>query len=189
MEEEQTKQQKMMQQVEEVDLAAMTLGDDKDLLGFQSRDQLGLLIGRMIEQGKHEVLYFGKRFDENVVGYSPVPDAIRQFLANNREAMLKTLVSDSRELVRSGSRLVELLRTNMPRVECRMRKMGNSSHANFDGSFILVDHHGYVYLPDADRFVGSACFNHAGTVDKLSEVFNENWRIADLDAEMQPLYI
>ncbi|MBX2884274.1 MAG: hypothetical protein KTR32_30240 [Granulosicoccus sp.] len=186
---EQSTDRKIIRQMAEFNLNDMVLGETDTLLCFQTRDELNHLLAAMIQQGNRQVQYFSKKFDEQVIGYSPVPDAIRQFLLNHGESMFKSLVSSSQELVQSGSRLVELLRNNMPRVECRTRRQSSSGHGTFEGCFVTVDNHGYVYLPDPERFAGSACFKAAGTVDKFSEVFAENWRVSDLDAEMQPLYI
>ena len=116
-------------------------------------------------------------------------DAVQRFLVNSKLATFKTLVSTSQEFVQSGGRLIELLRNNMPRVECRTRRIGTSDQANFGGSFILIDDHGYIYQPNPERFTGTACFNAAGSVDKFSEVFVGNWNVAETDAEMQSIYI
>lgn len=179
----------MMQKVAELDLQGMSLENEDVLIGFRSKADLHELIAAMVSQGKREVRYFAKKFDRRVVGHAPVPDAISAFLKSSRKTEFKSLVTSSQELVQSGSRLVELLRTNMPRVECRLRQQDNAGLVSFAGSFVLIDNHGYIYLPNPERFMGTASFNAAGTVDKFSEIFNQNWRLADLDAEMQPLHI
>jgi len=180
---------KMIQQLSGLDISEMRIGEESVLIGFESRDELHQLIATMFDQAKKEVRYFSNKFHRQMFDSVNVYDATKNFLINSKLATFKTLVSSSQEFVQSGGRLIELLRTNMPRVECRTRRIGNSDQANFGGSFILIDDHGYIYLPDPDRFKGTASFNAVGTVDKLSEVFVGNWNVADTDAEMQPIYI
>ncbi len=180
---------KLIQPFSSLDISEIKLGEDSVLIGFESRDELNQLIAAMLDQGKKEMRYLSNKFDRQVFGSAGVCDAIKQFLINSRMATVKTLVSSSQEFVQSGGRLIELLRSNMPRVECRTRRIGNSDQSTFSGSFILIDDHGYIYLPDPERFKGTACFNAVGTVDKFSEVFVGNWNVASTDAEMQPIYI
>ncbi len=183
------KRQKMMLRIAEVDLDQVKLGETDSLLSFESREELHSALAAMIGSARHGVRYLGNRFDSEVLGRGDVPTEIGRFLRRNHLATFQTLVVSSQQLVQSGNRLVELLRDNMPQVECRIRRFASSSEGSFTGSFVLVDDVGYVFLPNPEKIFGSASFYSPGTADTFADVFNEGWRVADTDAAMQPLFI
>ena len=74
----------------------------------------------------------------------------------------------------------------MPKVQCRLRKYAPS---DTERGFILVDRCGYLLLPNAQNYIGTACFNDATEVSKLCELFDERWQVSTEDPEMRQIYI
>jgi len=56
-------------------------------------------------------------------------------------------------------------------------------------AFITVDECGYLLLPNADHYNGTASFNSPSEVEKLSGVFDERWESATPDPDVQQIYI
>lgn len=175
-----------IKRVTDVDLDQCNLGRQSELLAFSSREEACRLLSAMIDQASHQVVYFGPSLNSRLLGDSAVLNSISSLMHRNRSAQVKTLVNQSYDLVQSGHRLVELLRHFMPAVECRIRRIQSNS---FDGTCVMVDRTGYLYLPDSDRIKGSASFNGVGTADKLYSLFDNEWQVAEPDPEIRPLVI
>ncbi|MGB5708582.1 MAG: hypothetical protein WBM41_17355 [Arenicellales bacterium] len=176
----------MIKPVTDVALDQCKLGRQSELLAFSSREEACRLLTTMIDQASHQVVYFGRSLNSGLLGDSAVLNSISALMLRNRSAQLKTLVNHSYDLVQSGHRLVELLRHFMPAVECRIRRIQSNS---FEGTCVMVDKTGYLYLPDSERIRGSASFNGIGTADKLYDVFDNEWQVAEPDPEIRPLVI
>lgn len=175
-----------MQPVSGIDLDAFVLGQQSDLLAINSLEEAHSVLGAMIDQAGHRLIYFGQSLGVELLGDTRVMDSINRLFRRNRSATMKTLVHQSQELVTSGHRLIELLRNLMPAVECRLRRVQS---AGFEGECILVDRTGYLFFPNPDRHTGSASFNGVANVDKLHDVFVQEWEVAEPDSEIRPLYI
>lgn len=172
--------------VTDVELDQCILGRQSELLAFSSHEEACRVLSAMIDQASHQVIYFGQSLNARLLGDSAVMKSISSLMHRNRSAQVKTLVNQSYDLVQSGHRLVELLRHFMPAVECRIRRIQSNS---FDGTCVMIDRTGYLYLPDSERIKGSASFNGIGTVDKLCSVFDTEWQVAEPDPEIRPLVI
>ena len=131
-----------MQPVSDVDLEAMVLGETAELLAFSGMDEACRLLGAMIDQGQHRLIYFGQTLEAGLLGDGRVLASINSLFQRNRSASMKTLVNHSHELVHTGQRLIELMRSLMPAVECRIRR---PQSAGFAGSCVLVDYSGYLF--------------------------------------------
>lgn len=185
---EEKSEKPLMRHFDQLGETPLKLGETDILITFQTREELAAIAATLISQASHEIDYYARRFDREVLGQTAVVDELQYFMRKNRNASIKTLVQSSQELVQSGHRLVEVLRQSMPEVQCRVRRPG-SSNSLFTGSFLTVDSSGYLNLPDPDRYAGSACFNNPGMVDKFRGIFKDDWQVADPDPEMQPLYL
>ncbi len=175
-----------MQPVSDVDLEAMVLGETAELLAFSGMDEACRLLGAMIDQGQHRLIYFGQTLEAGLLGDGRVLASINSLFQRNRSASMKTLVNHSHELVHTGQRLIELMRSLMPAVECRIRR---PQSAGFAGSCVLVDYSGYLFFPNPDRYKGSASFSGVANTEKLYDLFAQEWEVAEPDPEIRPLYI
>lgn len=175
-----------IKRVTDVDLNQCILGRPSELLAFSSREEASRVLSAMIDQASHQVIYFGQSLNSRLLGDSAVLNSISSLMHRSRSVQVKTLVNQSYDLVQSGHRLVELLRHFMPAVECRIRRIQSNS---FDGTCVMTDRTGYLYLPDSERIKGSASFNGISTIDKLYSVFETEWQVAEPDPEIRPLVI
>ena len=175
-----------MQHVSDIDLAGFGLGQQSDLLAINDLKEACTVLSAMIEQANHRLIYFGQALEVELLGDSTVMNSISGMFTRNRSANMKTLVHGNHELVSTGHRLIELLRNLVPAVECRLRR---PQSAGFEGTCILVDRSGYLFFPNPDRHTGSACFNGVANVEKLHDVFIQEWEVAEPDSEIRPLYI
>ena len=178
--------QTLMQPVSGIDLDAFILGQHADLLAINDLSEARRLLCAMIDQASHRLIYFGQSLGVELLGDARVMESVSGLFQRNRSASMKTLVHRNQELVSSGHRLVELLRDLMPSVECRLRRVQS---AGFEGECILIDRSGYLFFPNPDRHTGSASFNGVANVEKLHDVFVQEWEVAEPDSEIRPLYI
>jgi hypothetical protein len=171
---------------EDITPADLLPGQSDITLRFHTLGEMQTVIGSMLAGASHEVAYLNPRLDEAHLG---TPDCIRgieSLMLENRAASMRLLVDSSQALVASGHRLVESLRRFMPQVACRVRRAGSRDGPE---AFLVVDRVAYLLLPDPDFHGGTAGFNAAGTAEKLLDVFDQAWEVAQPDPEMQPLNI
>lgn len=177
---------KVMRPFNEVGIDTCQLGQTATLIGFEGRDEMARLAATMINQAEHEVIFYADQLDASLIGGEPVVNALAGLIVRNRSAKIRTLANSSQQLVYAGNRVVELLRSHMPEAACRKRPVRSERHS---GTFMIVDKSGYLYLPQQDRMIGSACFYGIATVENLYDVFDQEWQVADADPEMQPLML
>ncbi len=178
--------ERQVRTIDEIDPASMVPGSGNALVSFATRGELQTVLTHLLTGARHEVLYENVRLDVEHLGPSPVLAGIENLLTGNRAASLRTLTDSSQALVKSGHRLVESLRRFMPQAECRIRRPGIQQGP---GGFVVVDRVAYLLLPDPDRYAGTAGFNAPGTAEKLRDLFNQSWELAQPDPEMLPLTI
>ena len=178
--------QKELKPVEQIDLGSFRLGEQDTLIGFSTRSGMIELAQALIKQSERELIYYADHLDDSLLGQKLVSDGLEGLIRRNRLARIKILVKSSNQLVHTGNRIVEMLRSHMPEAECRIRPQRSQ---NYGGTFILLDGIGYMYQPSIDRFAGTGCFYSVSTIEALNNLFNAEWGVSGPDPEMQPLTI
>ena len=172
--------------IQDIDPVSMVPGSGDVLVSFATRSEMQTVLARLLTGARQEVLYENVRLDVEHLGSPDALAGMENLLMANRAATLRTLTDSSQALVQSGHRLVETLRRFMPQVECRIRRPGTREGPS---GFVVVDRVAYLLLPDPDRYAGTAGFNAPGTAEKLRDLFNQSWDLAQPDPEMLPLTI
>jgi len=169
-----------------LDETALVLGKDENLIHFDRTDQQQALVTRMLDDTTSSIVLLADRVDSRLWGANGVVASLRHCLQRNRSMSMQILVNSSRDIVQSGQQLAELLRAFMPNVSCRLRRPAPGS---FGAGCVVFDRVGYLYTPNSERSHGTASFRDIATTTKLLDAFEQEWRVAQPDPELGPLYI
>lgn len=170
----------------DLDVAAFVLGKDENLIHFDRTDQQQALVTRMLDETTSSIVLLADRVDSRLWGAADVVASLRYCLQRNHSMSMQILVNSSRDIVQSGQQLAELLRGFMPNVSCRLRR---PQPGGFGAACVVFDRVGYLYTPNIERNHGTASFRDIATTTKLLDVFEQEWRVAQPDPELGPLYI
>ena len=177
---------KVIQPFETLDLDTCTLAESGVFIGYKGREEMIAIFTRMLADAHRSIHYFSGRFDPFLFDTELVRGRMEKILAAYPGSSIRTLVKDSQPLVQAGQRVLEVLRQYVPKTECRLR---HGLPGDTEIAFITVDESGYLLLPNADHYNGTACFDAPGEVEKLTGIFNERWASATPDPDVQQIYI
>ena len=113
-------------------------------------------------------------------------EAVRQIAVNSTRADIKVLIEDSRKIISSGHRFIELARQLSSFIE--IRKI-NADLKTVSEAFLIADETALIYRRQPQRYEGFVNFNERGRCRLLLADFRDSWEKAAPDPELRRLHI
>ena len=170
----------------EADFEALELGEDKEPIGVDTSTRLLDASVALVAQCRQSVEIVSRHLDPAVYDSSEFLAALRRFVLESRRARVHIIVMESRPVVTSGHRLVDLAQQLSSYIEIRKP---DKKHAGYNGAFLLADRVGSVYRQMADRFDGVVNFGDRRAAMELAETFDDMWTHAEPDPDLRRLRI
>jgi hypothetical protein len=170
----------------EPEFESFRLGEDKEPISVESSAQVREASVALVAQSRRSIEIVSRHLDPAVYDTTAFTDALRRFVLDSSRARVHIIVMDSRPILTSGHRLVDLGQQLSSFVEIRMP---GRNHAAYNGAFLLADRIGSVWRQLADRFDGVVNFGDRRAASELGETFDQMWTHAEPDPNLRRLRI
>ncbi len=165
---------------------SLELGEDKHPVYVDTSAQVKEASVALVEQSRRTVEIVSRHLDPAVYDNAEFVLALRRFLLDSSRARVHIIVMDSKPIVTSGHRLIDLAQKLSSYMEIRKP---DRKHANYNCAFLLADRTGSVVRQLADRFEGVVNFGDRRSASELGETFDEMWAHAEPDPNLRRLRI
>ena len=165
---------------------ALILGEDKETLSIQSSAELLDASLALVGQSRRTIEIVSRHLDPVVYDTPEFVGALRRFVLDSSRARVHIIVMDSKPIVTSGHRLIDLVQKLSSYMEIRKP---DRKHAKYNCAFLLADRTGSVVRQLADRFDGVVNFGDRRSASELGETFDEMWAHAEPDSNLRRLRI
>ncbi|HSS64906.1 MAG TPA: hypothetical protein VLS27_10750 [Gammaproteobacteria bacterium] len=170
----------------DLEFGDLKLGEDKEPVSVESGAEVRNASVSLVAQSRRTVEIVSRHLDPPVYDSSEFVDALRRFILDSSRSRVHIIVMDSRPILASGHRLLNLAQHLSSFVE--IRRPG-AKHADYNCAFMLADRTGSVFRPLADRFDGIVNFGDRRAALELGEIFEEIWTHAEPDPNLRRLRI
>ena len=162
------------------------LGVNNLEFGLDSRADVSAVAERLADQASRSLLLHTENLEPAIYDQAPFLNAVSQLARTHAQARIWILLQDSRQVVSSGHRLIELSRRLSSGVQ--IRRPG-PEYRHFHESFLLADTSGYLHRNNPNRYEGVANFNDPGKVAEWKKYFMEVWERSEPDTELKRLHL
>lgn len=162
------------------------LGSDKEPVDVEFSAEVREASIAMVAQTRRTVEIVSRHLDPSVYDNTDFAGALRRFVLDSSRARVHIIVMDSRPILATGHRLVNLAQHLSSFIEIRKP---DPKHARYNGAFLLADRTGSVYRQLADRFEGVVNFGDRRAALDLGETFDDMWTHAQPDPNLRRLRI
>ncbi len=167
-------------------LPAFILGASDAPYPLTSRAANRLAALKLVSQAKRSLDISSRALDPSIYDDAELVAAVKTLCLRSRRSRIRILVQDPTSLVSHGHRLVELAIRLSSFLE--LRRPDPEQPARND-AFLIADATGVLYLRQADRYEGEACFNDRKWAAELLRAFEEMWQHAQPDPNFRRLGI
>lgn len=164
----------------------LELGEDREPVSVDSSAQALEASVALIAQGRRSIEIISRHLDPPIYDTAEFADALRRFVLDSRRARVNIIVMDSRPILATGHRLINLAQQLSSFIEIRNPA---AKHVSYNCAFLLADRIGSVHRPLADRFDGTVNFGDRRVALELGETFDEMWTHAEPDPNLRRLRI
>jgi hypothetical protein len=168
------------------DHAGAVLGETAAPLAFEDRAVLAAISLSMARQCRRSLTIVSRHLDPAVYDNDAFTEAVKELALNNRAAQIRLFIVDSRPLISTGHRLLDLSSRLPSYIKVRAP---SRQHRQFNEAILVADNTGYIHRQFSDRFEGTADFNDrriaAGLVDRIEEM----WERGVPDTNFRRLHI
>lgn len=164
----------------------LELGEDKEAVSVESSAQVLEASLALLAQSRRTIEIISRHLDPPVYDTTEFAVTLRRFVLDSRRARVHIIVMDSRPILATGHRLINLAQQLSSFVEIRKP---DSKHVSYNCAFLLADRIGSVYRQLADRFDGIVNFGDRRVALELGETFDEMWTHAEPDPNLRRLRI
>jgi predicted GNAT family N-acyltransferase len=168
------------------DLQKQILGENRESIKLESRDDNRLAANRMVEQGQHSLRLFTPNLDPRIFDTSEFIEAVKNLALASTYSKVYILIIDPTQAVTRGHRIVELSRKINSHIF--IHRADEEDQDRID-SFMIVDDIGIIHRPHADRYEGSAVFNNPGEARLLIKEFKDAWERSVPEPELRRLHL
>ncbi len=172
--------------MQEPEFETLELGEVREPIGVDSAIQIRDASVALVAQCRHSVEIVSRHLDPAVYDSTEFLSALRRFVLDSRRARVHILIMESKPVVASGHRLVDLAQQLSSYIEIRKP---DKKHAGYNCAFLLADRVGSIHRQLADRFDGVVNFGDRRTATELAETFDEMWTHAEPDPDLRRLRI
>lgn len=168
------------------DLQNQILGENRELIRLESRDDNRLAANRMVEQGQLSLLLFTPNLDPRIFDTNEFIEAVKKLALVSKHSKIYILIQDPSAAVTRGHRIVELARKISSHIF--INRADEEDHDRVD-SFMVVDETGVIHRPYAERYEGSVEFNNLGRARLLTKEFKDAWERSVPEPELRRLHL
>lgn len=160
--------------------------DTPELVHLEDREQNRDMALELCRRATQTIEIFSRDLEPLIYDRPALLETIKELALKNRKAQIRILIQDAGNIVKQGHRLVELAYRLSTYIQLRKP---NVDHRNFNEAFLIIDGTGFLHRNQADRFAGTASFNHPSRARNLQGSFNEMWDHSSPDPDLRRLHI
>ena len=175
-----------MSEAEDNAVENAVLGQSGGVFEIHDRNTLAAVSLNLARQTRRTLDIASRHLDPELYDNEVFVDAVKALALGNRQARVRLLIMDSRPLIASGHRLLELAHRLVGIIEIRAPAM---QHRQFNESLLVADSTGYVQRPYADRHEGTASFAARRNAMNLTERFEHLWSHGLPDPNLRTLHL
>jgi len=168
------------------ELEKHVLGETRDLIRLESRDDNRLAANRMVEQGQMSLRLFTPNLDPRIFDTNEFVEAVKNLALASTYSKVYILILNPTTVVSHGHRIVELARKISSHIF--IHRAAEEDQTRVD-SFMIVDEVGFIRRPHADRYEGSVEFNNPGEARLLTKEFKNAWERSVPEPELRRLHL
>ena len=168
------------------DLQKQILGENRELIRLESREDNRLAANRMIEQGQFTLRLFTPNLDPRIFDTNEFVAAVKNLALTSTHSKVYILIIDPTQAVTRGHRIVELARKISSHIF--IHRADEEDRDRID-SFMVVDDVGSIHRPHAERYEGSVEFNNPGRARLLTKEFKDAWERSVPEPELRRLHL
>ena len=168
------------------DLQKQILGENRELIRLESRDDNRLAATHMVEQGQYSMRLYTPNLDPRIFDTNEFIEAVKKLALVSTHSKVYILIIDPTQVVTRGHRIVELARKISSHIFIHR---ADEEDQNRIDSFMVVDDVGIIHRPHADRYEGSVEFNNPGKARLLTKEFKDAWERSVPEPELRRLHL
>lgn len=166
--------------------AGSTLGVTDGTLLIEDRATLAEISLGLAAQCVRSLTIVSRHLDPSIYDNDAFAEAVKALALSNRKAEIRLFIIDSRPLITTGHRLLELSQRLPSYVHLRAP---SRHHRTFNEAMLIADNSGYVHRQFSDRFDGTASFNDKRVVAGLRDQVDQMWERGVPDTNFRRLHI
>jgi hypothetical protein len=162
------------------------LGETATPLAIDRRTVLAAVSLAMARQCRQSLVIVSRHLDRAIYDNDDFAEALKNMALNNRHADIRVFIVDSRPLISTGHRVLELSSRLPSFIEVRAPAR---QHKQFNEAILIADNTGYIHRQFSDRFEGTADFNDKRIAVGLADRVEEMWERGVPDTNFRRLHI
>jgi hypothetical protein len=163
-----------------------SLGRDAGPLALHDARDHRLVCAHMLAQVRRELCLLSRDLDKAIYDQAAFLAGLKNLALLSRFSRIRILLQDPTRTVQRGHRIIELARRLPSSIEIRVP---HSDWLDHPESFLLADRYGCVHRTLSTYYEGTADYYAPLWVQRLQSRVEEIWESAQVDTEMQRLYL
>lgn len=164
----------------------LRLGESDDLILTHSSDDVRQGTVALADQARRSLDIFTQQLDRRIYDNREFIEALKQLATSSRYALIRILIKDSTQVVKQGSRVVQLSYRISSRLQIRKPP---GEYYDFDEEFVIADQKGLMRRKQGGRYEGELNFNDAAQCRRSLKFFEECWEKSSTDPELRHLVL
>jgi hypothetical protein len=169
-----------------MDFSEYKLGENDRVIHLDTMDENRDATIAVAQQCQRTLTIQSYDLDPIIYDNTDFIEAVRQIAVSSTRADIKILIEDSRKIISSGHRFIELARQLSSFIE--IRKI-NTDLKTVSEAFLIADETALIYRRQPQRYEGFVNFNERGRCRLLLADFRDSWEKAAPDPELRRLHI
>ncbi len=169
-----------------MDFSEYKLGENDKVIHLDTMDENRDATIAVAQQCQRTLAIQSYDLDPIIYDNADFIEAVRQIAVSSTRADIKILIEDSRKIISSGHRFIELARQLSSFIE--IRKI-NTDLKTVSEAFLIADETALIYRRQPQRYEGFVNFNERGRCRLLLADFKDSWEKAAPDPELRRLHI
>lgn len=169
-----------------MDFSEYKLGDQDKVIHLDTMDDNRSAVTAIARQCQRSLHIQTYDLDPLIYDDADFIEAVRQLAVSGSRANVQILLEDSRKIVASGHRIIELARQVSSYIE--IRKI-NTNLKTISEAFLVGDETGVVFRKQPQRYEGFVNFNDRSRCRQLLADFRDSWEKALPDPELRRLHL
>ncbi len=162
------------------------LGESDDTIKIDSSENVSEAALALITQSKRSIDIFSHSLERRIYNSQAIYSAALKLATRSRYSQIRIILKESNDVVKLGSRLVELSQRLSSRVLIRKPPVEYRDH---NEEFLIADDVGLLHRPVATRYEGGLSFYEPLRCRQLKKFFDECWEKSSQDADLRRLHL